>query len=92
MADLMIILMYVALAGALVATGFSLWRATHSREQSWLSNRLAIGVVGLVCLTLLLAWLIGGSVPDMFIWTIIILFIVAVLTICLSIVHTKYLR
>ena len=90
MADLMIILMYVA--GALVATGFSLWRATHSREQSWLSNRLAIGVVGLVCLTLLLTWLIGGSVPDMFIWTIIILFIVAVLTICLSIVHTKYLR
>ena len=92
MADLMLILMSVAVVGALAATGFSLWRATHSREQSWLSNRLAIGVVGLVCLTLLLSWLIGGSVPDMFIWTIIILFIIAVWTICLSIVHTKYLR
>lgn len=92
MADLIIILMYVAVAGALLTTGFSLWRATRSREQSWLSNRLAIGVVALVCLTLLLSWLIGGSVPDMFIWTIIILFLVAILTICLSIVHTKYLR
>lgn len=92
MADLMIILMYVAVAGALLTTGFSLWRAAHSREQSWLSNRLAIGVVGLVGLTLLLSWLIGGSVADMFIWTVVVLFIVAILTICLSIAHTKYLR
>ena len=92
MADLMIILMYVAVAGAIVATGYSLWRASRSREQSWLSNRVVVGVGILVCLILLLSWLFGGSVADMFIWTIIILFIVAILTICLSIANTKYLR
>lgn len=92
MTNLIIILMYVALAGALGATAFSLWRATRSREQSWLHNRIAVGVVAVVVLTLLLSWLIGGSLPDMFIWTVFLLFIIAVITICLSIVRTKYLR
>ena len=75
MTNLIIILMYVALAGALGATAFSLWRATRSREQSWLHNRIAVGVVAVVVLTLLLSWLIGGSLPDMFIWTVFVLFI-----------------
>jgi hypothetical protein len=51
-----------------------------------------VGVVAVVVLTLLLSWLIGGSLPDMFIWTVFVLFIIAVITICLSIVRTKYLR
>lgn len=92
MTNLIIILMYVALAGALGATVFSLWRATRSREQSWLHNRIAVSVVAVVVLTLLLSWLIGGSLPDMFIWTVFVLFIIAVISICLSIVRTKYLR
>ena len=46
----------------------------------------------LVAVTMLLSWLIGGSVPDMFIIAIIVLFIVALLCVCLSIAHTKYLR
>ena len=92
MTDLIIILMYVAIAGALGATAYSLWRASRSREQSWFHNRIAVGVVLLVVVTLLLSWLIGGSVPDMFIIAIIVLFVVALLSLCLSIVHTKYLR
>jgi len=84
--------MYVAIAGALGATAFSLWRATRSREHSWLDNRIAVGVLALLAVTLLLSWLIGGSLPDMFLISIYVLFIVAILAICLSIVHTKYLR
>ena len=92
MADLMIIMMYVAIAGTLGATAFSLWKATRSREHSWFHNRIAVGVIVLVVVTMLLSWLIGGSVPDMFIIAIIVLFIVALLSVCLSIAHTKYLR
>ena len=92
MTDLVIILMYVAIAGALVATAYSLWRASRSREKSWFHNRIAVGVVVLVVVTMLLSWLIGGSVPDMFIIAIFVLFVVALLSLCLSIVHTKYLR
>ena len=92
MADLMIILMYVAIAGTLGATAFSLWKATRSREHSWFHNRIAVGVIVLVAVTMLLSWLIGGSVLDMFIIAIIVLFIVALLCVCLSIAHTKYLR
>ena len=92
MADLMIILMYVAIAGTLGATASSLWKATRSREHSWFHNRNAVGVIVLVVVTMLLSWLIGGSVPDMFIIAIIVLFIVALLSVCLSIAHTKYLR
>ena len=92
MTDLVIILMYVAIAGALVATAYSLWRASRSHEKSWFHNRIAVGVVVLVVVTMLLSWLIGGSVPDMFIIAIIVLFVVALLSLCLSIVHTKYLR
>ena len=92
MTDLIIILMYVAIAGALGATAFSLWRASRCRRCSWFHNRIAVGVVVLVAVTMLSGWLIGGSVPDMFIISIIVLFVVALLSVCLSIAHTKYLR
>ena len=90
--DVVMILMYVAVVGAMGATAFSLWRATRSREQSWLRNRIAVGVSVLTAVTLLLSYLIGGSVPDMFIATVVVLLVIALLAICLSIVHTKYLR
>lgn len=92
MTDFIIILMYVAIAGTLGVTAFSLWRSLRSRERSWLHNRIAVAVAVLLAVTMLFGWLVGGSVPDMFIIAIYVLFIVALLSVCLSIVHTKYLR
>ena len=92
MTDAVIIIMYVAIVAALGATAFSLWRSTRSREQSWFKNGIALGVGALTVLTLLLTYVLGDGVADMFIATIAVLLVVAILTVCLSIVHTKYLR
>jgi len=92
MIDAIIILAYVALACSIAAIAFSLWRTTLSRRRSWKNYRTAAGVAAMVVGALLLGYIIGGTVPDMFIIGIFILFFIALLTICLSIVHTKYLR
>lgn len=103
--DGLLVLIYVMLACALGAVVFSVVRgrimgkrvnSPHSplipelcsptRSLPTLLSPLLLIIIMIV------SWFLGGSVEAMFVDTILIMLLLAVVAVCLSAIHTKFLR
>lgn len=91
MIDGLLWVIYLMIAVALCLALFSVWRSYRaSSGQHRLSPTLLAFLV--LPIVLLLAWLLSGSIVAMFVDSILVMLLLAIVAVCLSAIHTKFLR
>lgn len=89
--DILLWAIYVMLAVALGAAAFSLYRSYMANRKSFRLHA-SHGAFLLLPIVLLVCWFVGGSLEAMFVDSILIMLLLAIVAICSSAAHTKFLR